>query len=394
MIENELARLLEPLERFETVRRRVARLGNRLCDLSYANFPGGVEPGAREVLRRALDDDRSLGMQYAPFGGQTLARRAVADALRSELSLPATYSDVILTPGAMAALQLALRAVGTAGDEVLVPVPCWLDHPLYVESLGMRARPVPLREPGFELDLDAIEQALSSRTCAILLSNPNNPTGTVVTSQAAAELRGLLAAAEQRTGRPVSVIADETHRDFCPGGEFTSIASTVARTLIVYSFGKRHFMQGQRLGYVAVSPAHPERGEVGKELVRWARITGVTTPTAVMQRAVRGLLELPLRTGDLHRARSWMRDELERLGFTVVPSDATLFLYLRTPDGLDDGTFVARLATEGLLVLPAECFHHEGYVRLAVTGDAAALIRAVQILRRYAPAHVTTGASA
>lgn len=192
MIENELARLLEPLERFETVRRRVARLGNRLCDLSYANFPGGVEPGAREVLRRALDDDRSLGMQYAPFGGQTLARRAVADALRSELSLPATYSDVILTPGAMAALQLALRAVGTAGDEVLVPVPCWLDHPLYVESLGMRARPVPLREPGFELDLDAIEQALSSRTCAILLSNPNNPTGTVVTSQAAAELRGLL----------------------------------------------------------------------------------------------------------------------------------------------------------------------------------------------------------
>ncbi|MEU6696851.1 aminotransferase class I/II-fold pyridoxal phosphate-dependent enzyme [Pseudonocardia sp. NPDC046786] len=394
MIDDELDRLLGPLERFETVRRRVARLGNRACDLSYANFAGGVEPDALGVLRRALDDDRALGMQYAPFGGQTLARRAVADDLRVGQGLPTTYADVILTPGAMAGLQLALRVAGVAGDEVVVPVPCWLDHPLYVQSLGMTVRPVPMRTDDFALDLDAIGAAFGERTSAVLLSNPNNPTGTVVTPQLAEGLRDLIVAHERRTGRRITVIADETHRDFCPDGLFTSIASTVARTLIVYSFGKRHFMQGQRLGYVAVSPAHPERAETGAELVRWTRITGTATPTAVMQRAVHGLLKIPLHTEALHRARARLRAELEGLGFTLVPSESTLFLYLRTPDGLTDAAFAERLASDGVLVLPAECFHHEGYVRLAVTGDDTVLERAVQVFRRHAPADVTTGAVA
>ncbi len=390
MIENELAQLLGPLERFEAVRRRVARLGNRLSDLSYANFAGGVEPGALAVLRRTLDDERALGMQYAPFGGQTLARRAVADSLRAEYGLPMTYSDVVLTPGAMAALQLALRTAGGPADEVVVPVPCWLDHPLYVRSLGMRARMVPLSDPDFGLDLDAIESALSSRTCAILLSNPNNPTGTVIPRRLSSQLGELLATAERRTGRHVTVIADETHRDFCPDAGFTSVAAEIARTLIVYSFGKRHFMQGQRLGYVAVSPSHPERRDIGTELVRWTRITGMATPTALMQRAVRGLLDLPLRTEELHRNRSWLREELETLGFSVVPSEATLFLYVRTPAGMSDATFVERLASDGVLVLPADCFHHDSYVRLAVTGDEQVLDRALGVFRRYAPAVQTT----
>ena len=87
MIEPALEVLLEPLERFEAMRRRVVRLGDRLCDLSYANYYEGPQSAAVQVLRKALDDDRLLGLQYAPFG-YTLARRSVADALRSSHVLP------------------------------------------------------------------------------------------------------------------------------------------------------------------------------------------------------------------------------------------------------------------------------------------------------------------
>lgn len=391
MIGPELTDLLEPLERFEAIRRRVARLGDRLCDLSYANFYGGAQQAAVDVLRRALDDDRLLGLQYAPFGGQTLARRAVADALRTSHGLPTTFADVVLTPGAMAALQLALRVVGGEGDEVVIPVPCWLDHPLYVRSLGMRARLVPLREPDFTLDLDAIEQELTPRTRAVLLSTPNNPTGSQVTPEAARGLRDVLAAAERRTGAAITVIADETHRDFSPAGTFTSVATEVARTLIVYSFGKRHFMQGQRLGYLAVSPHHPERRDTTEELVRWTRITGTATPTALMQRAIPGLLGIEQDLDGLRAVRAHLRDGLERLGYEVVASEATLFLYVRTPTGFDDSGFVEALAGKGVLVLPASCFHHDGFVRLAVGATPEAVDRALQTLAGFAPASSTMG---
>jgi aspartate aminotransferase len=136
MISTELVELLEPLERFEKLRRQVVKLGPNLADLSYANPYDGPQAAARAAIRAALNDERSLDLQYTPFGGQTLARRAVADHLRSTTGRPFTFADVILTPGAMAALQLALRAVGGAQAEVVIPVPCWLDYPLYVRSLG------------------------------------------------------------------------------------------------------------------------------------------------------------------------------------------------------------------------------------------------------------------
>src|SRR4051812_48258233 len=155
MISGEVEALLEPLERFELVRRRAVRLGGRLCDLSYANPYVGAQQEAKAAIRAALDDDeRVLDLQYSPFGGRTLVRRAVADALRTSHGLPFTFDDVILTPGAMAALHLALLSAGQPGDEVVIPTPCWLDYPLYVRATRLVPRQVPLAPRTFDLDVD------------------------------------------------------------------------------------------------------------------------------------------------------------------------------------------------------------------------------------------------
>ena len=96
MISHELEDLLEPLEQFESIRRQAVKLGPRLADLSYANPYDGPQAAARATIRAALDEERSLDLQYTPFGGQTLARRAVADHLRLMTGRPYVFSDVIL----------------------------------------------------------------------------------------------------------------------------------------------------------------------------------------------------------------------------------------------------------------------------------------------------------
>jgi aspartate aminotransferase len=386
VIAPELEQLLEPLERFESIRRRVVRLGDRLCDLSYANPYAGAEQEVRAAIRSALDDERLLDLQYAPFGGQTLARRAVADALRASHELPFTFNDVILTPGAMSALHLALLTARRVDGEVIIPIPCWLDYPLYARATGLRPVPVPLAAESFELDVAAVADAVSEGTCAVLLSHPANPTGRSYAPAQLAALAEALRQAEERLGREVTLIADETHRDFTEAGEYHSAAGFWERTLVVYSFGKFHFIQGQRLGYVATSPRHPARKEVAAELARWTRISGVATPTALMQRAVPRLLALRHDQTWLPRWRKRLIHQLTLDGYTVVEPDATLFVYVQTPAGYDDFDFVTELASEGVLVLPAPVFHHTGYFRLSLTGSEEMLEAALPILKRFAPA--------
>jgi aspartate aminotransferase len=386
MIAAELERLLQPLERFEAIRRGVVRLGPRLCDLSYANPYAGAQQEVRAAIRGALDDQRLLDLQYSPFGGQTLSRRRIADTLRESHALPFLYSDVILTPGAMSALHVALLAsAGRDDGEVIVPVPCWLDYPLYVRATGLQPVPVPLTPGSFELDVAAISAAFSKRTCAILLSHPANPTGRNYTSADLSALAAAIRQAEERLGCQVTLIADETHRDFTEAGRHQSAARFWDRTVLVYSFGKYHFIQGQRLGYAAASPTHPAREAVTAEMVRWTRIMGIATPTALMQRAVPRLLALRHDLGWLARTRQRLVQQLTADGYTVVEPDATLFVYVQTPPGYDDFDFISELAAEGVLVLPAPVFHHTGYFRLSLTGSEDMLEGALPILKRFAP---------
>jgi len=386
VISSELQNLLEPLERFESTRRKVARLGDRLADLSYANPYGGIQEQAKAVLRETLDTDRLLDLQYAPFGGKTQIRRVVADSLRGTHDLPFVFSDVVLTPGAMAGLQLALRVAGGPGDEVIIPVPCWLDYPLYVRSLGLVPVVVPLASETFELDLAAIAEAISAKTCAVLFSQPANPTGRSYGEVALRELSKAIDRAEQRLGCRVTLIADETHRDFALKDEFHSPSAWWDRTLLVYSFGKYHFMQGQRLGYVAVSPRHPDRQRMAEELVLWTRVTGVATPTSLMQLAVPRLLSLRYDNGWLVKWRTRFIEELSAEGYGVAPADATMFLYVQNPSFYaDDFEFVEELAAAGLLIMPAPVFHHRGFFRLSLTGSEPMLEQALSILKRFAP---------
>jgi aspartate aminotransferase len=383
VIPERIVALLEAQERFDARQARAARLGARLADLSYANFDGPLDPGVREVLQRALETDRNLAFQYTPFGGSRTARHAVADALSSGSGSGHAFGwrDVVLTNGAAAGLTIAVRALGAPGDEVVIPVPCWLDHPLYVEACGRTAVLVPLSgDTGFDLDVEALGKAVTERTTAVVLGNPANPTGRVYGAATLSHLADVLDEAEQQHGRAITLVADETHRDLA-GPAFAGCADHYDRTLIVYSFGKYHSIQGQRLGYVAVAPSHPERAALRTELARWTRIAGNTTPTALMQLAVPGLLALRHDTAALDEWRVRYVTRMRSAGYEVVPPDGTHFVYVRTPPGpSDDGWAETLLRDHRLLVLPAPVFHHTGWFRLSLTATPEGLDRGLRAL--------------
>lgn len=283
----EVVRCLAAQERFEALRtHHVRRTGGRLLDLAYPNA-GALAPGVHDALRATLDEVSGEELQYTPYGGLIPARRRFAHALERTHRLGFKHGDVVLTPGAMAALSIVLAAAREeAGDEVVIVTPCWLDAPAYAWQQGLTVVPAPVHRERGRLDLAAIERALGPRTRALILAQPANPTGVLYTREELGQLAALLASMP----RPPLLIADECHRDFVFAPDaFVSPAALYPRTAIVYSLGKRLLMQGQRLGYVAFAPALREEGWTERAL-RLCRSLGHATPTALMQRAAGRLL--------------------------------------------------------------------------------------------------------
>jgi len=192
-----------------------------------------------------------------PNAGYPEVRNAVAARLRRRTGLPYTAEHVLMTSGSAAAMNVFLKAILDPGDEVIVPAPYFPEYPLYIENHS--GRMVPVETTGsFQLDLAGIQKALTSRTRALILNSPNNPTGAVYPAGALQELENLLS----RLPRPVTVISDEPYRELVFGPPAPEIPPIITRTVIADSWSKAFALAGERIGYLAISPCIPEAPEL------------------------------------------------------------------------------------------------------------------------------------
>lgn len=175
------------------------------------------------------------------------------------------------------------------------------------------------------------------------------------------------------------LVSDECHRQIVyPPNKFVSPAQYYDATVVVYSFGKSLLIQGQRIGYAAVSSRMPSRESLARALERLCRIMGFCSPTALMQLAIRKLLVHAADVQRLGARREWLASALRSYGYSIVPGQATFFLYVRSPEP-DDFAFTEKLACRGVFVLPGSLFHDSGYFRTSVTASDKMLERALPV---------------
>ncbi|MDH6522334.1 aminotransferase class I/II-fold pyridoxal phosphate-dependent enzyme [Streptomyces sp. SAI-090] len=367
--------LLTPLEEFTQLHwATVRRFGRRAVDLAFPNPQFLADPRPYEVLASLAAQAGPLDLRYSPFGGFTPVRRRLAGALAKQHALPYTWSDIIMTPGATAALRVALHTLFAPGDHIILISPCWMDYPLYLTDLGLSYTLVPSTHDK-HLDPDAIAQAWTPSTRGVIISQPASPTGVIHDHT---ELQHLAAVLERHApARPPLLIADEAHAHQvwdntpCPAP-----AAYYAHTLTVRSFGKAWEMQGQRTGCLAVSPRLEPRSETTAALLRQMRIGGHCAPTALTQQLAAALCETAPDLKGLADLQRHARQQLHAAGITVLDTHATRFLYARCPVS-DDLAFVSQLAGRGVLVMPSSLFHERGWFRIALNLGAPHLDRAL-----------------
>ncbi|QJY45732.1 aminotransferase class I/II-fold pyridoxal phosphate-dependent enzyme [Pseudonocardia broussonetiae] len=357
--------LLRPLEQFTSLHAATLRRhGSHAIDLSFPNPRVRRDGRAVDLLGAVAGRLTADELQYTPLGGSTILRRKVAGVLSQMTCVPYNYRDIVFTPGGAAALATGFAALLEPGDEALVLTPGWMDYPLYLRQLGVGWQFV--RYAGGSPDLAALTRAWGPRTRAVILSQPNCPTGVMLGAAELASLAEALVDVGRRDGRMPILFSDEVHRDQTWAGEFVSPVHFYDNVVSFYSLGKAWSLQGQRTGYLAISPRFQQRESVQRDAVRALRANGACAPTVVMQQVMAELAGHRPAMGSLAADQDRARQLLRSGGADVVDATATAFVYVRCPLGLTDSEFAEAAAAEGVLILPSELFHDSSHYRIAL----------------------------
>jgi aspartate aminotransferase len=159
--------------------------------------------------------------------------------LTRELSLPFEPEDVALTNGASAAIAVAFRLLLDIGDEAIFSTPAWFSYEPMLLIADATPRKVPLRTESFDLDLDAIDAAITPLTRLVIVNTPHNPTGRIYSDEMLIALAKVLDRASARIGRRIYLLSDEPYRRIrFDDHDFVSPAQVYPWTVMTYSYAK------------------------------------------------------------------------------------------------------------------------------------------------------------
>ncbi len=342
--------------------------GDVVADLTFGNPHEPPLPALVRALRTHIEPKATDWFAYKLSEAEP--RRIIADGLRAELGLNFAPEDIAMTLGAYGAITLAFSMLLDPGDECIIPVPGWF---LYESSLSLcRAVTVkvPLRDTDFDLDVAAIEAALTARTRIVIVNTPHNPTGVIYSRDRLRELAAMLYLKSAEFGRPIFILSDEPYRRIrFDGTGFTSPAQVYPWTLIDYSFGKVLLAPGLRLGYLAICPDMPAKARATLRTIaeRTQLSSGCAFPDSILQYAVKDLETVSIDVPAYQRKRDRLYDALTQWGYAMTRPAGAFYLWGNAPGG-DALAFTAAMAARGVYVMPGTLFERPGDFRISLTG--------------------------
>jgi aspartate aminotransferase len=329
----------------------------RLCELVSAEIPGKH--------------------MYMPNAGYPETRAVVAAELNASRGVALAADQIVMTCGAGGALNVILKTILDPGDEVIMPAPFFVEYRFYADNAGGVPRIVPPRED-FSLDLDAIRQAVTEKTRAVLINSPNNPTGKVFDEASIRGLAALLTEKGKELRREIFLISDEPYSEIVYDGiHLPSVMKAYPHSFIASSYSKSLSLPGERIGYIAVNPAMACLEEVMGGLTLCNRILGFVNAPALMQRAIAGLQGVRVDVEAYRRKRDLLCDGLASVGYPVVKPEGAFYLFLRTPIA-DDILFADALRKWRILTVPGSGFCGPGHIRIAYCVDDATILGAIE----------------
>ena len=341
---------------------------DKVYDFSLGNPDLDPPQKVTDAIKEIAQDTSHNCHGYMPNAGYPQARTAMAEKTAMEQGIAEIPMEcVVMEVGAAGALNSTLKALLNPGDEVIVPCPYFTEYDHYIHNHGGEIVRVKTKED-FGLDAQTIDAALNEKTAAVIINSPNNPSGRIYNDSEIQALVEVLKAHGQKTGRYPYLICDEPYRAITYGGKkVASVFPKYEYAVIVTSFAKNLSLPGERIGYICVNPACPERKDFIAAAIFATRVLGYVNAPAFFQKVITQTWDAPCDYSLYEKRRNELIKVMDNAGLKYAMPEGAFYLFVKVPDGWndDDLAFTNHLKNYNILCAPGSAFGGAGWFRIA-----------------------------
>lgn len=342
-----------------------------------------------EAAKIAMDEGKT---RYTPSSGVPELKEAIRNKFLRENNLVYTNNQITVTVGAKQALYNVFQVIINPGDEVIIPAPYWVSYIEQVKLAGGKPVIIPCsQEHDFKLTPDQLESAVTSKTKALLLNSPSNPTGMVYTPEELQEIGAVCKKLE------FYIISDEIYEHLIYENEkHVSIASLdeelYKRTIIINGVSKTYAMTGWRIGYAAGDSA------VIKAMTDLSSHS-TSNPTSISQYAAAAALNGPYELINEMKASfkerlDYVLERIQKNSFLECKKPlGAFYVYINIQKALEEKTMNCDQWVETLLekeqvaVIPGTAFGSDQYIRISYVTSMEQLEKAFDRIERFTSFH-------
>ncbi|QKS71169.1 aminotransferase A [Paenalkalicoccus suaedae] len=346
--------------------------------LGQPDFP--TPDHIKDAAKRAIDQNKTT---YTPNAGIMELREAISHHAQDKYSLEyRADSEIIVTVGASQAIDVALRTILEQGDEVILPGPVYPAYEPIIRLCGGKPVYVDTTMTGFKLTVEAIESTITSKTKAVFLPYPSNPTGVVLSEEELTQLAHYL------KQKDLFILSDEIYSELCYTSNHKSIATFPGmreKTIVINGLSKSHSMTGWRIGYLMA----PE--EIAKHMLKVHQYN-VSCASSISQyaalEAIKHGAEDPLTMkSEYNERRRFVMKRLHEIGMSVEEPFGAFYVFPSIKESeLSSFDFAVKLLEEEeLAVVPGDAFSPlgEGFIRLSYAYSMSELHEAMERMERF-----------
>jgi aspartate aminotransferase len=338
---------------------------DKVYDFTLGNPDPEPPKEVKEALKNIVIESKPGMHGYMSNAGYEDVRQKIADNISKETGLSLESKHIMMTCGAAGGLNVVLKSVLNPGEEVLILAPFFVEYLSYVDNHGGKTVIIPTSKDSFDPDLEVLKEKITSKTKAIIINSPNNPSGHIYSEDTLTRLFNILLEKEKEFNTTICVISDEPYTKLVYDGyKVPSILKLFKNSFVINSFSKSLSLPGERVGYIAVNPQMKDVDLVVACLATCNRSLGFVNAPALFQKVIGAALDATVDVNIYKERRDALYDILSSVGFSCIKPHGAFYLFPKSPIE-DDVAFIQSAVKYNLLLVPGKGFGAPGYFRLA-----------------------------
>jgi methionine aminotransferase len=342
-------------------------------------------PMSEELTAKVAEAMKNGYNQYAPMPGLIGLRESIAEKVEFLYKTKVNPdTEITITPGGTYAIYSSLTTILQPGDEVILFEPAYDSYIPNIEINGAKAVPLSLTYPDYKIDWDLVRSSITTKTKAILINSPHNPTGSVLDQNDIAELKSVVA------GTNIFIVSDEVYEhliyDELPHESMLKYPELLERSFVNFSFGKTYHCTGWKLGYCIAPAAFTKEFRKVHQFNCFSCFTPAQVALADYLKNKDAYLSLPR---FMQQKRDYFIELMKQTKFDLLPTSGSYFVcasYGRISDEADKDLAIRLTKEAGVATIPLSAFYHnqkdDKVVRFCFSKQNRTLQQAVERLMK------------